>query len=71
MANWHPAVAAAQSQQERLLRPDQVARILGVTAQQVRKLWRQGKLPGKKYSERNLRIPEFAVHEYKKAINQD
>ena len=69
--NFHPAVAAAQGQPERLLRPDQVARILGMTAQQVRKLWRQGKIQGEKFSERNLRIPESAVEEYKKGINQD
>lgn len=66
--NWHPAVAAQQSQ-ERLLRPDQAARLLGVTAQQVRKLWRQGKLKGEKYSERNLKIPESAIREYKATLN--
>jgi len=68
---WHPAAAAAQAQPERWLRPHQVARILGMTAHQVRKLWRQGQIQGEKFSERNLRIPESAVDEYRKAINQD
>lgn len=67
--NYHPAVAAAQGQPERLLRPDQVARLLNVTPHQVRKLWRQGKLGGEKSSERNLKIPESAVREYLNAIN--
>lgn len=69
--NYHPAVAAAQGQRERDLRPDQVARLLGVTAHQVRKLWRQGKIRGEKLSERKLKIPESAVEEYRKTINQD
>ena len=71
VTKFHPAVAAAQGQPERLLRPHQVARLLGVTDQQVRKLWRQGKIRGVKSSERNLRIPESAVEEYKEGINQD
>jgi excisionase family DNA binding protein len=69
--NFHPAVAAAQGQPERLLRPDQVARLLGVTPHQVRKLWRQGKLGGEKSSARNLKIPESAVREYLNALNQE
>ena len=69
--NYHPAVAAAQGQPERLLRPHQVARILGVKPQQVRKLWRQGKLGGEKSSERNLKIPESAVRDYLNKINQE
>jgi excisionase family DNA binding protein len=71
MGNWHPGMAAAQGQPERLLRPHQVARILGVTAQQVRKLWRQGKLGGEKLSERNLKIPESAIRDYLRDINQE
>ena len=71
MANWHPAVAASQGRQERKLRADQVANILWMTAHHVRKLWRQGKIRGEKSSERKLRIPESAVEEYQKAINQD
>lgn len=71
MDNWHPAVAAAQGQTERMLGPHQVARLLNVTAQQVRKLWRQGKIRGEKKSERNLKIPESAVREYQSAINEE
>jgi len=68
MANWHPAVAA-QSGQERMLRPDQAARLLNVTAQQVRKLWRQGKIRGEKYSERKLRFSESAILDYRNSLN--
>jgi transposase-like protein len=71
VTNWHPAAAAAQGQPERQLRPYQVARILGVTPHQVRKLWRQGKLGGDKSSERNLKIPESAVREYLDALNRE
>jgi excisionase family DNA binding protein len=67
--NYHPAVAAAQGQPERLMRPHQVARILGVTAQQVRKLWRQGKIKGEKSSERNLKFSESAVRDYLETVN--
>lgn len=70
MANWHPAVAA-QSGQDRWLRPDQVARLLGVTAQQVRKLWRQGKIKGEKRSERNLVFTESALREYQDGLNEE
>jgi len=66
---WHPAVAAA-GKEERFLRPHQVAQILGVSSHQVRKLWRQGKLPGEKLSERNLVFPESAVREYRDSINE-
>ena len=70
-ANWHPAVAAAQGQAERLLRPHQVAKILGVTSRQVRRLCQLGKLASERTSERNLKIPESALREYLEAINQE
>lgn len=70
-ANWHPAVAAAQGREEKLLRPHLVARLLGVTPGQVRRLWRQGKLRGEKITERKLLIPESAVREYQDGINQE
>ena len=70
MSNWHPAVAAAQGAKERELRPHQVARLLEVTAQQVRKLWRQGKLRGEKRSERGLVFLESAVREYQDTLNE-
>ena len=69
MTGWHPGVAAAGQQQERLLRPHQAARILGVTSHQVRKLWRQGKLLGEKLSERNLVFLESEVQKYHDSLN--
>jgi excisionase family DNA binding protein len=69
--NWHPAVAAAHERPERLLRPHQVARLLGVTAQHVRWLWRTGKLAGHKSTERNLKIPESAVRAFLESVNRE
>jgi excisionase family DNA binding protein len=54
--------------QEKLLRADQVARRLGVTAQHVRWLVRQGKLEGERLSERNLRIPASALDAYRQNL---
>lgn len=70
--NWHPAVAAAaQKKSERKLRPHQVAEVMGVTAQHVRRLWRQGKLRGEKTSQRNLKIPESALLEYLESLKSE
>ena len=55
--------------EEKLLRADQVARMLGVTARQVRWLWQERRLLGVKLSERVLRFRLQDVQEYQRQIN--
>jgi len=55
---------------ETLLRADQVARRLGVTPHHIRRLWREGKLPGVKLSQRNLRFRLPDVQEYQRLLNE-
>ena len=50
---------------EKKLLPNVAARRLGVTDRQVRRLVQQGKLPGERQNERDLRIPESAVEAYR------
>ncbi len=67
---WHPAVAA-QSQQERLLRPDQAAIRLDCTPRWVTELCRQKLLLGIKRGRRKWLIPESAIVDYLRKINED
>ena len=56
---------------ERLLEVSQVAEILNVTSQYVRKLIAQGKIPSQNFGERMTRIKESDLNEYlkKKGLN--
>jgi excisionase family DNA binding protein len=69
--NFHPAVAAAQGQPERLLRPDQVAIRLKCTSRWVTELCRQKLLGGIKSGRRKWLIPESAISDYLDAINEE
>ncbi len=55
---------------DKLLRPDQAARRLGVTDQHVRRLVRQGKVPAARLSQRNIRIAESALLAYQEELNR-
>lgn len=48
----------------RLLRPDEVARLLSVSRSEVYRLIQLGRLPHLKLSERVLRIPERQLREF-------
>ena len=69
-ANWHPAVAA-QRQREDLLRSDQVATRLQCTDRWVRQLCQDKVLIGVKIGKRKWVIPESAVKDYLKSLNQE
>jgi excisionase family DNA binding protein len=69
MANWHPAVAAAQGQPGRWLRTDQVADRLRLKERRIRQLCESGILPGVKTG-RKWWIPESALQEYLSSLNQ-
>ena len=51
--------------------PDIAAKRLGITAHQVRKLCRQGKIAAEKITERQWQIPEAALKNYSAQINQE
>jgi hypothetical protein len=76
---WHPAVAAQgrqeprqQEQEEQVLRVDQVATRLRLSTRRVRQLCQDNLLPGAvKISERKWLIPEGAIADYLKFINQE
>lgn len=71
MTGWHPGVAAA-GQQERWLRPDQVAERLQCSPQWVTELCRSRRLRGAiKLGERRWKIPESALPEYVANINAE
>jgi len=55
---------------EKLLRADQVAKMLGVTPKHVHRLWRQRKLIGVKLSFRRLRFRLQDVMEYMRLVNE-
>lgn len=58
--------AGAGMDEEKKLLPNVAAGRLKVTDQHVRRLYRQGKLPGEKTpGKRDLRIPESAVEAYR------
>ena len=67
---WPFLMGMAPPPDETLLRADQVAQRLGVTAQHVRRLWREGKLLGVKLSFRRLMFRPEDVQEYLKSINK-
>ena len=69
--NLHPAVAAAQGQPERLLRPDQAARRLSCTPRWVTELCRQKLLGGIKSGRRKWLIPESAIRDYLDVLNAE
>jgi excisionase family DNA binding protein len=69
--NLHPAVAAAQGQPERLLRPDQAASRLNCTPRWVTELCRQKLLAGIKSGRRKWLIPESAIRDYQNALNEE
>lgn len=68
--SWHPAVAA-QSQQERLLRPEQAAARLECSPRWVRQLCQNKILFGIKKGKRKWLIPESAIRDYLSALNQE
>ena len=68
MANWHPAVAA-QSQEERWLRTDQVARHLHLKERRVRQLCENQILESIKTGRKWL-IAKSSLDEYLAALNQ-
>ncbi len=51
--------------------PDIAAKRLGITAGQVRRLCRQGKIAAEKITERQWQIPETALKDYSAQINQN
>lgn len=69
--HYHPAVAAAQGQPERMLRPHQVALRLKCTPRTVTNLCNQKLLAGIKSGRRKWLIPESAIRDYLDAINQE
>jgi excisionase family DNA binding protein len=68
---YHPAVAAAQGQPERLLRTDQAALRLKCTPRTVTNLCNQKLLAGIKSGRRKWLIPESAIRDYLSALNED
>ena len=67
---WHPAVAA-QSQQERMFRPDQAAPRLNCSSRWVRQLCQDKVLFGVKVGRRKWLIPESAIQDYLLSLNQE
>jgi excisionase family DNA binding protein len=67
---WHPGVAAA-GQQERLLRTDQVAKMLQCSPRQVRRLFREGKLSGIALGVRRIRFYRSDVDAYLHSLNTE
>lgn len=70
-SNYHPAVAAAQGQAERLLRTDQAAPRLHCDESTVRRLCRDKLLMGAKVGRRKWMIPESAIQDYLDNLNQE
>ncbi len=54
---------------ELLLTPEEAARVLGLSPFTVRRLLRQGELPGRKVGKRQWRIPRSDLEEYLRAPN--
>jgi excisionase family DNA binding protein len=52
---------------ELLLTPEEAARLLGLSPFTVRRLLRQGELPGRKVGKRQWRIPRAGLEEYLRA----
>ncbi len=69
--NWHPAVAAAEGQPERLFRTDQAAVRLKCDESTIRRRCRNRLLLGVKISPRKWMIPEGAIRDYLKTLNQE
>lgn len=69
--NYHPAVAAAQGQPERRLRTDQAAMRLNCHERTVRRLCEQKILFGIKVGRRKWLIPESAIGDYLRVLNEE
>ena len=52
---------------ELLLTPEEAAQLLGLSPFTVRRLLRQGELPGRKVGKRQWRIPRSGLEEYLRA----
>jgi|WetSurMetagenome_2_1015567.scaffolds.fasta_scaffold65901_5 excisionase family DNA binding protein len=69
--NFHPAVAAAQGQPERLLRTDQAAKWLECDESTIRRLCRSKVLRGIKKGRRKWLISESAIRDYQDALIEE